>query len=223
MPSELVIDNIRKALGRRGPLKQPPAPPVIDEHMVRLVSSDIGLPELFAERAGDMKMLVEMTRVDDLLPKLLAFLREYKCKSAMLSATPLLAKLNVLDYLTANGLSARSWQHMTADETYDIDAGITEADYAVAETGTLAIRHTPEHGRLLSLVPFVHVAIVQPKIFLPDLVDLFDRLKTDGAGSGVTLISGPSKTSDIEMTDGYRGAWAECGEDVYFGVRGEKE
>ena len=88
---------------------------------------------------------------------------------------------------------------MTADQAYDFDAGLTEVDYAVAETGTLVIRHRPEHGRLLSLVPFVHVAIVQPKQILPDLIDLFETLAREGSGSGVSMISGPSKTADIEM------------------------
>jgi L-lactate dehydrogenase complex protein LldG len=88
---------------------------------------------------------------------------------------------------------------MTADEAYDYDAGVTEVDYAVAETGTVVVRHRPEHGRLLSLVPFVHVSIVQPKNFVADLIDLFEVLAKEGTGSGVTLISGPSKTADIEM------------------------
>ena len=145
-------------------------------------------------------MLVEMVRIDELLPKMLAFLKERKCKSAMLSDTPILERLNAADYFNNNGLSASTWRRMTADLAYDVDAGITEADYAVAETGTLVIRHTPQHGRLLSLVPFVHVAVIEPKIILPDLMDLFERLAADGTGSGVTLISGPSKTADIEMT-----------------------
>src|SRR2546422_626015 len=50
-----------------------------------------------------------------------------------------------------------------------------------------------------SLVPFVHVAVVEPKNFLPDLLDMFETLARDGVGSGVTMISGPSKTADIEM------------------------
>jgi L-lactate dehydrogenase complex protein LldG len=194
------MSNVRRALGRTEPLKQPPIPPAIDEYIVRLVSSDIGLAELFQKRAQGMKMLVEMTRIDELLPKMLAFLKEKNCKSAMLSDTPILEKLSAADYFNQHGLSASSWRRMTADLAYDVDAGITEADYAVAETGTLVIRHTPQHGRLLSLVPFVHVAVIEPKIILPDLVDLFERLGADGTGSGVTLISGPSKTADIEMT-----------------------
>ena len=64
---------------------------------------------------------------------------------------------------------------------------------------TAAANSRAEHGRLLSLVPFVHVAVVEPKVFVPDLIDLFDALAKDGVGSGVTMISGPSKTADIEM------------------------
>jgi L-lactate dehydrogenase complex protein LldG len=195
-----VIDRVRRALGRTASLAAAPTPPVIDEPTARLVHSDIGLPELFQTRAAGMKMLVELVRVDDLLERLVAFLREQNCKSAMLSDTPLLRKLNVLAFLQQNGIAAKSWADMpTADEAYEFDAGVTEADYAVAETGTLVIRHRPEHGRLLSLVPFVHVAIIEPKILVPDLIDLFDRLDSEGTGSGVTMISGPSKTADIEM------------------------
>ena len=75
---------------------------------------------------------------------------------------------------------------------------LLDVDYAVAETGTLAICHRPGHGRAISLVPFVHVAIVEPKNFIPDMLDLFEKLPQQDSKS-VTLISGPSKTADIEM------------------------
>ena len=117
----------------------------------------------------------------------------------MLSDTPLLRKLEIGDALDEAGFEARYWSGVTSDSAYDFDAGVTEVDYAVAETGSLVIRHRPEHGRLLSLVPFVHVAVVEPKNFLPDLLDLMEVLRRDGVGSGVTMISGPSKTADIEM------------------------
>jgi L-lactate dehydrogenase complex protein LldG len=193
------MEKVRRALGRTAPLATPPVPPPIDEHVVRLVYSAIGLPELFQKRAGEMKMLVEPVRVDDLLDRMAAFLRERKCQKVMLSDTPLLTKLRAGEHLCAAGLSARRWGEMTADDAYEFDAGVTDVDYAVAETGTLVVRHTPAHGRLLSLVPFVHVAVVEPKQIVPDLIDLFEVLNRDGTGSGVTLISGPSKTADIEM------------------------
>jgi L-lactate dehydrogenase complex protein LldG len=197
--SAILMERVRRALGRSGTLPEPPVPPAIEEPIARLVYSNIGLAELFQKRATEMKMSVELVRIEELLPRLAAFLREQKSSKVMLSATQLINRLDAVSYLNQNGFQARSWREMTADEAYDYDAGLTEVDYAVAETGSLAIRHRPEHGRLLSLVPFVHVAIVEPKKLLPDLIDLFEVLAKEGSGSGVTLISGPSKTADIEM------------------------
>jgi L-lactate dehydrogenase complex protein LldG len=197
--TDTVLERVRRALGRNETASLPPVPPSIDEPIARLVYSDIGLSELFHKRATGMKMLVEMVHVEDVLEKTASFLRERKSKSVMLSDTPLIQKLGVCDYLARAGFAAHKWKDMTAQQAYDIDAGVTDADYAVAETGTLAICHRPEHGRLLSLVPFVHVAIIEPRILVPDLIDLFEKIKSQGTGSGVTLISGPSKTADIEM------------------------
>ena len=197
--SDNVLERVRKALGRNGTQPAKPIPPGIDEPVARLVYSDIGLAELFEKSATDMKMLVESVRVDDLLAKMAAFLREQRSKTVMLSATKVLEDLKALEFLNASGFEARSWRRMSADDAYQFDAGITEVDYAVAETGSLVIRHRPEHGRLLSLVPFVHIAVIQPKNFIPDLIDLFEALARDGTGSGTTIISGPSKTADIEM------------------------
>src|SRR5437868_7934651 len=155
LPANSVLDRVRRALGRAAPLANAPVPPGIDEPVARLVFSAIGLPELFQKRAIDMKMLVDFVSADDLLPQLADFLRLKRSQKVMLSATPLLTKLGAADHLGRNGFHARTWNQMTADEAYDFDAGVTDVDYAVAETGTLVVRHSPAHGRLLSLVPFV--------------------------------------------------------------------
>jgi L-lactate dehydrogenase complex protein LldG len=199
-PKSEMISRIRSALGRDTALREAPVPPEIDEPVARLVYSDIGLPELFQKRARDNSLQVEQVRIDDLLPSIVAFLREQKCSKVMLSSTRVLTNLGAVHFLSDNGFQARTWRQISADEAYDFDAGLTEVDFAVAETGSLVLRHRPEHGRLLSLVPFLHIAIVQPKDLVPDLIDLFERLAAEGTGSGVTIISGPSKTSDIEMT-----------------------
>jgi L-lactate dehydrogenase complex protein LldG len=44
-----------------------------------------------------------------------------------------------------------------------------------------------------------HVAIVEPRQILPDLLDLFERVADEPDRSNLILISGPSKTADIEM------------------------
>ena len=89
----------------------------------------------------------------------------------------------------------------TAAELFEYDVGISMAQAAIAETGTLLLESEAERHRLVSLVPPVHIAIV-------DVADiclrLGEALATVGRGSElsptVTLITGPSRTADIELT-----------------------
>jgi L-lactate dehydrogenase complex protein LldG len=193
-----VIANVRRALGRTAG-QDVPAAPVIEEPVARLVHTDLGLPELFIKRAQENKMLVEGVYVEALGERLVEFLRERECRKIALAASRLLEKVGVPAAVREAGLEAKLWPEMTLDEVYDFDVGVTDVWCAVAETGSLVIRPTPEHGRALSLVPPIHVAVLEPKNFVPDLVDLFQKLSKDGAGSGVSIITGPSKTADIEM------------------------
>ena len=194
-----VLGSIRSSLKRTRTPVEVPEPPVIEEPIARLVFTDIGLAELFAKSASELKMYVELCSIDDLFQKIADFLKEKNCTSVMLTDTPLLKNLDCARYLNEQGINAKMWSEISLDESYDFDAGLTEVDYAVAETGSLVVRHRPEHGRAISLVPFVHIAIVQPKNLVPDLLDLMEKLQKDGTGSGITMISGPSKTADIEM------------------------
>lgn len=200
MDNDTVLDRVSRALGRTGPLMEAPVPPPIDEPLARLVHSDIGLPELFAKRAAEMKMTVDAVYVEELFERLAAFLRENQCAKVALPVSPLLDRLDLVGQLKSAGFDAKRWDAMTLDEVYDYDAGVTDVTYAVAETGSLVIRSSAGHGKAISLVPAVHVAVLEPKNFVPDLVDLFERLAKDGDPTSVTIITGPSKTSDIEMT-----------------------
>jgi len=127
-----VIEKVRTALGRRAPLDIAPTPPAIDESITRLIYQTTGLTDLFQQRAIAMKMLVEIVRCHEVAQKIAEFLKERACKTAMLSDTPLLQKFGVTSFLNQSGISARNWRELTADQTYDIDAGVTEADYAIA-------------------------------------------------------------------------------------------
>lgn len=84
--------------------------------------------------------------------------------------------------------------------------GVTTADYCLAETATLVLRSRPHQGRAVSLVPAIHAAVIPMDRILADLSELFALLGQDACAphSGLTrhmvLISGPSKTADIELT-----------------------
>ncbi len=198
-PNSDMIAKVRRALGRTQPLAEPPIPPAIDEPITRLVHSEIGMPDLFKKTAAGNKIEVEPLRVDDLSDRLIATLRELNCRKIALPVSPIFDRLNLVQTLQSAGFDARRWDSMTLDELYDFDCGVTDVYAAVAETGSLVVRASAGHGKGLSLIPLIHIAVVEPKNFVPDLVDLFDKISADGVGSGITIISGPSKTSDIEM------------------------
>lgn len=87
-------------------------------------------------------------------------------------------------------------------ELFECDLGITSAQWAIAETGTLVLESERERHRLASLVPPVHIAIVEAGRIRRTMSEVLELIKnTDGALSRtVTFITGPSRTSDIELT-----------------------
>lgn len=195
-----VIARVRQALGRSEPLAAPPVPPALPDPIIRLVHTDFGLPELFARQAAENKIGVEWSFLEELHEKLIAFLRANRCQRLALPDSKFLEQLGVPGALREAGFEVTRWSDATLDCIYDVDCGITDVYAAVAETGSLVIRATPEHGRALSLIPPIHVAILQPRDFVPDLVDLMEKLARDGQSSGTVIITGPSKTADIEMS-----------------------
>lgn len=85
-------------------------------------------------------------------------------------------------------------------------AGITGADFAIAETGTLVMGSSrpgeagaPGRGRTVSLLPPVHIAVVRKEQFVYTAAQVFQRLRQMGVlPSQVIFASGPSRSADIE-------------------------
>ena len=82
--------------------------------------------------------------------------------------------------------------------------GVSAADYAIAETGSCVALPGQGLSRLVSLLPPVYVALVEPDRVLPTLDALFALLGPsliDGAASRYAgIITGPSRSADIEQT-----------------------
>jgi L-lactate dehydrogenase complex protein LldG len=80
------------------------------------------------------------------------------------------------------------------------DVGITSADYALADTGSLVMLSSPQEARLISLLPPSHIAVVPRERILTGLDELFTVLPTPAVqSSSMVLITGPSRTADIEQ------------------------
>jgi L-lactate dehydrogenase complex protein LldG len=201
------IAPVRRALGRTKPLATPPTPPPIDEPIARLVHSDIRLTDLYLKTAKSAKFLVDAVAPEDLAAKLAEYLKSQNCKRVGLANADLFDALGFPKALRDAGIDFNWWSELTLDESYDLDAGITDVWAALAETGSLVIRPNPHQGRALSLTPPIHVAIVQPKNIVADMLDLFEKMNAEDPGGAVTLITGPSQTADIEavMVTGVHG------------------
>ena len=112
--------------------------------------------------------------------------------------------------------SAPSWERLEADfewidwsacgdpleASFQADCGITGVDFAVAETGSLVILSSADRSRLATLVVPIHIALVQKDQILAGLMELFSAVSVrfgTSPPSQMVFITGPSKTSDIEM------------------------
>lgn len=90
------------------------------------------------------------------------------------------------------------FRHTLFDET---DAGITSTMGGIVDTGTLVLWPTPEEPRLLSLVPPIHIAVLDSdKLHNTFLEAMRTNNWADGMPTNALLVTGPSKTADIEQT-----------------------
>ncbi|GAA3550231.1 lactate utilization protein C [Zobellella aerophila] len=91
------------------------------------------------------------------------------------------------------------------DELFDrVDAGITGCHGAIAATGTLVLWPGPAEPRTLSLVPPSHIAILKASTLYTNLPAMMaDQGWAKGIPTNLLLVSGPSKTADIQQTLAY--------------------
>ncbi len=87
---------------------------------------------------------------------------------------------------------------------HDIDASITTTRGGIAETGSLILWPDKDEPRLMSLVPPLHIALLQAdSIYETFAQAMQEQHWADGMPTNALLISGPSKTADIEQTLAY--------------------
>ncbi|MCS6844326.1 MAG: lactate utilization protein [Caldilineales bacterium] len=138
-----------------------------------------------------------MAEALDLLDRLLA---DLAVRRAVVNAEPPLSDLDL-----AGRWPAIAW-HVVGRTAGDLrafcaaaDVGLSMADAALAETGTVVVSSGPGKSRLATLLPPVHIALVPATRLTADLFT-WTAGRTVPLPANVVLISGPSKTADIEQT-----------------------
>ena len=201
-----VLGRIRTALGGdSGGGAHPPGDPASAGYRTRGELDPAALLDLFAARLIDYRSQVRRTGPAGLLDTVRAALAERGARRVVLppgldlpgldqpgSSRPGPGQGGTLDgveLITDGGLSAQDLDQM--------DAVITRAAVAIAETGTIVLDAGPGQGRrALSLIPDYHLCLIDAAQVVALVPEGVARLRPDRP---LTWISGPSATSDIEL------------------------
>ena len=162
----------------------PPAPPD--------AAPGPSLLDRFEDELGALGGLLTRCRAEDLSGAILDLLRRYGAASIQAWESRHLPP-GLIEALQSAGVEI----HHQPDPNVHI--GLSGALAAVAETGTLVLPGGPGRPLTASLLPEVHIAILGERDIyenLPQVLSLREVL----AASSVALVSGPSRTADIEMT-----------------------
>jgi L-lactate dehydrogenase complex protein LldG len=188
-----VLESVRQALGRSVADLVPPRPDVLPPRPA--VSRDDEV-ELFLREVTALSGVARRLQPADLDPQLERLVRELEIRRACLWTTPRLVRMDLAGRLERLGVANVSAE---ADESAmaECDLGVTEADFALAETGTIGLLSSAERPRAVSLLPRIHLALVDPTVFRADLHQVFAEAKS---APHLVFVTGPSRTADIELT-----------------------
>ncbi len=138
--------------------------------------------------------------------RVVEILTERGARKVIRGDTPLIEKLDLDADLERSGIEVtvagpEADREQLRQAAFAADAGISSADFGLAETGTLALLHAPGQGRAVSLLPPLHVAVLDARDVVYELAALFEKVTERGAlPSALTFVTGPSRTGDIEQT-----------------------
>jgi len=145
--------------------------------------------------------------------KIVELIENRSARRILLDGMDTVLRLGLADLL--RGLGLEVWQESADGACHGMsraaieailfaaDVGVTGVNALIAETGSLVLHAQPGRARSLSLLPPLHIAVAWAHQIVPDLFDYFDAHRQAAGGSlptaCITLVTGPSKTGDIEL------------------------
>jgi len=159
--------------------------------------------EILKEQTG---VVYRVKDYKEALAKLSEIAEAEHITKAIASADDIITLMDLPSWGEENGIEILLPAHFKERDSFkqavfaEVQAGITGANYAIAESGTLVLAHDKKNPRLLSLAPITHIAVVPVERLRPVYEDATDKIFDDGgdAPSQVSFITGPSMTADIQ-------------------------
>jgi L-lactate dehydrogenase complex protein LldG len=154
------------------------------------------LTELLIDRLVDYRALVRQCSPDDLAAAIADTLGQRSPQTVVAPAGLDLSWTASISAQVITDGSATDDQ-LSVSELDAADGVVTGCAVAIAETGTLILDGSAGQGRrVLTLIPDYHLCVVFPDQIVADVPQALARLE---ATRPLTMISGPSATSDIEL------------------------
>jgi L-lactate dehydrogenase complex protein LldG len=193
MSRENILHNVRTALGRSAGQMVPELPPA------RIRIPEVDLETRIAGMLRCVEALAGKTYRAATAEDARAFVADALAgRSAVASNAPFLAECGI-SALAGVRCGIRDAAELRA-ACILVEVGITSADYALADTGTLVMLSSVAEARMISLLPPAHIAVVPSARVLTGLDELFSVLPHPAeASSSMVAITGPSRTADIEQ------------------------
>jgi L-lactate dehydrogenase complex protein LldG len=177
-----ILARIRDAIAGAGAPEAAPYEPVRE---------DVDVTALFVERVADYDVGVRIVSVGAIAGALADICGEHDAHRVAVSQ-------GFPDAWAPAGVDLVRDDGLAYDELDRLDGALTGSALAIAETGTIVLDHGPTQGRrALTLVPDLHVCVVDAGAIVARVPDAFERIRADGP---MTFVSGPSATSDIELS-----------------------
>jgi len=206
LSKEQFLQQVRKAV--RSCPRNGASPAPADPSEARLVQCGVDEAQLlrtFAARLESSGGKVHFRPQQDVV-KLIGQLLGQEGQALVLVDQPAVLRrrlgFDLAEHLSRQDLSVQAADVGDADSLFAAYAAVTPVELAIAETGSLLVAGGEGRCPLASLTSEVHVALIWPDQLVADLLDAMERIGRQGdneLGRGMTLITGPSKTADIEM------------------------
>lgn len=183
-----------------------PSHPMLDPGLLvpDLESRDV--IDLFVERSNEVEGLVHRVGTERIPAEIVEIARRHGVDSFMAWASEHPGLDGVSSALLAAGLTEVSGvvdsTHRLAQQMRytSLGLGVTGAEAAFAESGTLVLRSGPGRPRMASLIPLVHVAVLDQRRIHRSLAHWAkDQAGTVADATNVVFVTGPSRTADIEQ------------------------
>lgn len=199
---EEILARIRRSLtdvNAKTPVEQDA--PVVWKYQ-QPVALDGELIEVFAQRVADYKATVVRCSVSEIGKELKTAIETIGIKTMVLPEGLDGEWVKAIEQAGVKTEVDKSGHRLSANELNEIDAVVTASAVGSAETGTIVLDHTANQGRrALSLVPDVHICVIREDQVVSSVPEAVARLKPSVlARQPLTWISGPSATSDIELS-----------------------